>query len=142
MIARLSLSVAAMGLPAVATATTASPDPLDAGSLLRVFGSLALVLGLILGLMWLLRRSRALVARGGSSLRVLEVVSVGQRERVVLLAVDEQRVLLGVSAGRVEALHPIAPPSPQVQAAAETGGFAEALRRASRGGAGESVASS
>lgn len=108
-------------------------DPLSTGALLRVFGSLGVIIVAIFGLVWLLRRSGNLVRGKDSKLKVVDVLSLGQRERLVLVAVGDQQVLLGVSPGRVQAVHTL--DTPHVEAVAEppAGRFADALRRASAG---------
>jgi len=63
------------------------------------------VLGLIMGLAWLLKRSGRFQVAAGGGLRVLGGLSMGARERVVLLQVGETQLLLGVAPGRVQTLH-------------------------------------
>ncbi|MES1196809.1 MAG: flagellar biosynthetic protein FliO [Steroidobacter sp.] len=66
--------------------------------------ALALVLALIYGAAWLLRRVKTFNGVSKSSMNVVEAVSVGPKERVVLVRVKDQQVLLGVSPGRVNML--------------------------------------
>lgn len=105
-------------------------DPLSAETLWRVFGSLGAILVGIFALVWLLRRSGGLNRGRGGKMQVLDVLSLGQRERLVLVAVGEQQLVLGVAPGRVQAVHALAEP---VQALPEqpAGNFAELLRKAS-----------
>jgi flagellar protein FliO/FliZ len=87
------------------------------GDVLRIVGTLALVLGLILALAWLVRRVGPLGGATGS-MRVLGAVSVGQRERIVLVAVADRQLLVGVAPGSVRLLERfeeplVAPPEPE-----------------------------
>ena len=66
--------------------------------------ALALVLALIYGAAWLLRRVKSFNSVTKSSLNIVEAISVGPKERVVLVRVKGQEVLLGVSPGRVNVL--------------------------------------
>jgi len=66
---------------------------------------LALVLGLIVLASWLLRRFGAGPAASGSLIRVVTAASVGPRERVVLVEVQDTWLVLGVAPGRVSTLH-------------------------------------
>ncbi len=66
--------------------------------------ALSLVLALIYGSAWLLRRMRNLSGEGKQSMSVVEAISVGPKERVVLLRVRDKQVLLGVASGRVDML--------------------------------------
>lgn len=110
------------GLPASAWAGAAWAESavprLGWESLLGTLGGLLLVLGMILGMAWLLRRLGQLPGSGKGPLRILGGISVGTRERVLLVEVDEVRLVLGVAPGRVQTLH-VLPRS----------GFAETLER-------------
>ncbi len=112
------------------------PDPVGAGGLLQVFVALVLVLLLIVGMAWLMRRVSGFGQLGGGAIRVLAGVSVGQRERVVLVQVGEQQLLLGVAPGRVQTLHVLAEPI-AVGSGAPPGSesFAERLTSALKKGA-------
>jgi len=66
--------------------------------------ALALVLALIYGAAWLLRRVKNFNGITKNSMNVVEAISVGPKERVVLVRVKDQQVLLGVSPGRVNML--------------------------------------
>ncbi len=108
-------AMVAMLLPAAAAAVQEAaapvPEVVSAGSALQILAALLLVLGLILGMAWLLRRFGSLPGSGGSGpLRVLTSAMVGQRERVVLVQVGERQLLLGVAPGRVEMLHVLEQP--------------------------------
>ena len=74
-------------------------------SLLKVTGGLALVIVAILGFAWAYRRYGNLTPVSNDALRVIGGVSMGQKERVVLMQVGEEQILLGVSPGRIQRLH-------------------------------------
>lgn len=80
-------------------------DPLAMTSLWQLTLGMIAVLGLIMGLAWLLKRSGRFQVAAGGGLRVLGGLSMGARERVVLLQVGETQLLLGVAPGRVQTLH-------------------------------------
>ena len=89
---------------AAATAAPASATP-GLGSLTQVSLALALVLGLVFGLAWLLRRVRATRRPGAPGIDILAELALGPKERAVLLQVDRARLLVGVAAGQVRTLH-------------------------------------
>ncbi len=70
-------------------------------SLLRMLLGLGIVLLVIAGLVWLLKKSS--LGQGGvaGGLRVVSAVAVGPKERVVLVDVGETRLVLGVAPGHV-----------------------------------------
>jgi flagellar protein FliO/FliZ len=71
---------------------------------LQVVGGLAAVLLVIGAAAYVLRRSTLLRSAGGKRLNVIEAVSIGARDRLVLIDVDGQQVLVGISPGRIQAL--------------------------------------
>lgn len=75
---------------------------------LRLFLSLAAVIGLILVLAFVLRRLPGMGATRSGDLRVVGSIAVGSRERVVLVEADGNRMLIGVAPGRVQALYVLA----------------------------------
>jgi flagellar protein FliO/FliZ len=80
-------------------------SPLGADSLLSTVGGLLFVLAIIIGGAWLFKRYSQLPIGGKGIVRVLGGVSVGTRERVVVVEVENQRLLLGVAPGQVRTLH-------------------------------------
>jgi flagellar protein FliO/FliZ len=118
-------------LPVAALAADAPPAPLGAGSLLQVLVGLAVVLALLLGGAVLLRRLGRIPGLSNQAIRTVAAASVGTRERVVLLEVADQWVLIGVAPGQVRPLATL--PKGQLPAAPEPGptapGFAQVLQR-------------
>ncbi len=86
------------------TQAAAQATPTSAGSLLQVLLGLMIVLALMAGTAWVLKRMG--VAGGGSNqvAKVVGGVSVGNRERVVVVEVAGQWIVVGVAPGRVNAL--------------------------------------
>jgi flagellar protein FliO/FliZ len=72
----------------------------------RAVGGLVLVLALLGGFLWMLRRMQTGLRPGGLARRmqVLEVVSVGPRQKIALVRVGEREVLVGVSPNQLTAL--------------------------------------
>lgn len=83
-------------------AAEASPAPAD--SLGQMAFGLVVVIGLLLGLMWLLKRISG-PRSAAAGLRVLGAAPVGPRERVVLVEVAGKILVLGVAPGNVRTLH-------------------------------------
>lgn len=98
----LPFASAAEGTPAPAAA---QPGITPAGSMLQVLTGLTIVLLLLAGVVWMLRRMGTLRQHGPGAMRVLGAVAVGQRERVVLIEVAQTWLFVGVAPGSVSALH-------------------------------------
>ena len=122
-----ALAVAAA--PAAKAAVPAAHAPSSPG-LAGAFFALLLVLGLILGLAWLLKRmpGAGLGIRPSEQLRVVSMLSVGAKERVMVIEVGKEQLLIGVTAGGITALHTL--PEPLVVAPAPAlPNFAELLAK-------------
>ena len=78
----------------------------------QVAFSLLLVIGLILLAAWLLRRFAQLPGAQGQGVRVLSAVAVGRQEKILLLQVGGQQLLVGVTPSRISTLHVLAEPLP------------------------------
>lgn len=89
-------------LPALAAEPAAAPA--SAGSLLQVVFGLGIVLALMGGAAWVLKRMGMTGTGGHSVAKVIGGVSVGNRERVVVVEVADQWIVVGVAPGRVNAL--------------------------------------
>ena len=88
------------------TAPAVAPSSLFTGDyLLQVVGSFVVVILLLVGVLVLLKRFNGVSGQMSGNLRVLSSVSVGQRERAVLLQVGDQQVLVGVGPGNVRKIH-------------------------------------
>ncbi len=75
--------------------------------MLRFMGSMLLVLALLAGLLWGLKRLQAAtLIPGGAArqLQVIEAVSVGPRQKIALVRVGSREVLVGVSPANITAL--------------------------------------
>jgi flagellar protein FliO/FliZ len=99
-----ALAASVVGCPAIARAAAPAPDAANAGSLLQATLGLARVLALIIGVAWLARRFTPGAMRGGAPLTIVASQAVGQRERVVVVEVADQWLVLGVAPGHVSSL--------------------------------------
>lgn len=66
-------------------------------SILSLLLVLALVVGLLYASKWFMQRR----PRGGRRLRFIEAMAVGNKEKLVLVEVDDRQLLLGVSTHQV-----------------------------------------
>jgi flagellar protein FliO/FliZ len=135
-----TLPAALCGRDAVAQqAVNATPPQLfSAAYIAQVLGSLTLVFLAIFLVVFFLRRVNRIGGGPGGALRVLASASVGQRERVVLIEVGEEQLLIGVAPGNVRALHALQRPveAPGTRPAQVPADFASLLRSARSVGTG------
>ena len=110
------------------TVPAAASEPIRAygvSSMLQAGLGLALVLALIFLLAWAARRLGLQQPGSNRLLKVVASTMVGQRERVVVVAIGDTWLVLGVAAGQVRALHTLAAgPSSEAMAAPPGNGFA------------------
>jgi len=93
----------------VADAAEVAPiEPIGAWEIARVSGSLLVVVAVIVATAAGLKRLKSLHTAAGSHLKIIDGVSVSTRDRIVLLEVGDERILVGVSPGRIQALHVLA----------------------------------
>ena len=92
-------AVVAPATPPPATAAASS-----AGGLLQVVFGLLVVLGLLAGALWFLKRMGGGRFAPGSVVKIIGGVSVGNRERVMVIEVADQWIVIGVAPGRVSTL--------------------------------------
>lgn len=115
------LSVLIVGLMMLAgtamASETATNNSQIGGSLIRpgdylgqIMISLLLVLAIIFIGAWLVKRYGRFSAVADGQLRVLGMLSVGQKERIMLLQVGSQQLLVGVTPSRITRLHELAEP--------------------------------
>ncbi len=107
-----------------------SGDPMSSAYLLKLIVGLLMVLALIFVFAWAARKMRLTPAGQQGVIRVLSAISVGQRERIALIQVGEEQILVGLSPGRMQTLHAMKKPVElTMPPAAEEGGFAERLQQ-------------
>jgi flagellar protein FliO/FliZ len=125
----MGMSMAGVLASAHCVAATNPVEPSFAGGLAQTLLGLGVVLALIWGAAWLLRRLNVGAPSAGSAIRVLATQALGQRERVVLVEVADQWLVLGVAPGRVSALSTL-PKGALPPRAATPAPFASLLARA------------
>ncbi|NBA95778.1 flagellar biosynthetic protein FliO [Pseudomonas sp. R5(2019)] len=98
------------------------------GQLTQLLVGLLLVLGLIFLLAWLLRRVQNAAPRGRQVIDVIGTRALGPRDRLVLVQVGEEQILLSHTPGSITALHVLAKPvAPSDAARPATPEFAQRL---------------
>ena len=133
--------------PVFATQPTAPTPAISASPVTGMFGglqvlfSLGIVLAVIVGSAWLLRRFSPGQMGAGGAVKVIGGVALGPKERLVLVEIGETWLVLGVAPGQVNTLHTLAKPEGVIHAnEVPTGGehgFSGWLKKAMQGRKGE-----
>ncbi|TBU95479.1 flagellar biosynthetic protein FliO [Phytopseudomonas dryadis] len=85
--------------------TTMAGDGIG-GQLLQLLLGLLLVIGLIFLLAWLMRRVQRMGPRGsGQVIKIVATQALSPRDRLVLVQIGGEQVLLGLTPGRIASLH-------------------------------------
>ncbi|MHC8340351.1 flagellar biosynthetic protein FliO [Pseudomonas sp. HLT2-19-2] len=112
--ALLALPFSVLAAEPVATAATAAAPVVSSGvggQLTQLVFGLLLVLGLIFFLAWLLRRvQQAGPAGKGQVIELIGSRALGPRDRLMLVQVGNEQILLGLSPGTITALHVLKEP--------------------------------
>lgn len=118
-----------------ATLQEAAPvlQPVGSG-LVEVMLNLGLVIVAIVAFAWIVRRIQGATGHASGALRVAGALSVGPKERVLLIDVGERQLVVGVTPGSMRTLHvldePLTIATPGQDAC---GGFADRLARILKG---------
>ena len=80
-------------------------EPFSVVNMLNMVMGLVVVVALILGLAWVLKKYGRLPVNNQVEMKILGGLSLGTREKALLVQVEGQRFLLGVAPGRVNTLH-------------------------------------
>ncbi|MBO3275769.1 flagellar biosynthetic protein FliO [Pseudomonas schmalbachii] len=140
---RLVASLAALPLAGLASFAGAAENPAPAivhassapslitgsagAQLMQLLFGLVLVVALIFLLAWLVRRVQQVGPRGNQTIRLLASQALGPRDRLVLVQVGEEQILLGLTPGRITPLHVMQQPVHLPDAEPATPDFARNL---------------
>jgi flagellar protein FliO/FliZ len=85
-------------------AAKAAESAATAGSLFQVLFGLVVVLGLMGGLAWLLKRHGGVRMNATAPVKIVGGIPVGNREKILVIEVAGQWIVVGVAPGRVSTL--------------------------------------
>ncbi len=119
-----------IGLPLSVLAAAGKADTPVVGQIFQVIFALLLVLAVIVGAAWAMRRFSLVPGGTNSQMRVVSGVMVGSRERVVIVEVRDTWLVLGVTSEQVNLLHSLDKPLDVPETKSSTPQFAEWLQKA------------
>jgi flagellar protein FliO/FliZ len=103
-------------------------SPLSVASVAQLALSLAAIVALILAVSWVLKRLKLGTVRGRGDIAIIDQLALGPRERIVLVRVGESQVLVGIGAGGLTQLSPLATPIAVKNPPDDGAAFADRLR--------------
>jgi flagellar protein FliO/FliZ len=80
-------------------------DPMSGSYLMQLILGLFVVVLCIVALAWFAKKMNRFHSVANDSLKIISGISMGARERIVLLQVGDEQLLVGVSPGRINKLH-------------------------------------
>ena len=86
------------------TAGAAEPAAASSGNLLQALLGLGVVLGLMAAAAWALKRFGMVKAQSGTVVKIVGGLSIGSRERILVVEVADQWIVVGVAPGRISTL--------------------------------------
>ncbi len=106
----LAAPIMATAVEGTRPAYTPPPPIVSSGSIMQIIFSLLLVLAAVALVAWLLKRMNVARQGSGNLLKVLGGVAIGQRERIVLVEVNDTWLVVGVGTGQIRTLHTLEKP--------------------------------
>jgi flagellar protein FliO/FliZ len=106
---------------------------IDGPDILSLGLSMLIVVAAVIALGWLYSRLRFNGGGSGNLIRIVASRALGPKERLLVVEVADQTLLVGMTATQVQTLHTFDRPVAAEQANEEVTGFADRLRTALRG---------
>lgn len=79
-----------------------APDTL--GTLFSLGAGLVAVIAVIYGCAWIIRRMNGMTGMNNNAIKVVSVMAIGARERIALIEVGGQQILLGITPSAIRTL--------------------------------------
>ena len=112
----LALTLSLMLLVPAARAAEAAPEIrepvsiLDTGSLLQMLLALGVIIVLIVGLSFAIRRFNMFTAGSSAHIRIVGGLALSNKDRLLLVQVGNEQLLISASPGRVSKVHEMREP--------------------------------
>ncbi|MCP4429465.1 MAG: flagellar biosynthetic protein FliO [Gammaproteobacteria bacterium] len=85
-------------------------DPVSPSYMMKLTAGLLAVVAIIFIVAWMLKRFNLTQQSQNGLIRVIAGLPLGTRDRIVLLQVGNEQILVGLSPGRIEKLHTLSAP--------------------------------
>ena len=91
--------------PSLARGEAAPVPGVSSGTIIQTFIALAIVVGLLLGTAWFSRKVAGGKGFGQGGMKTLGGITLGPRERIVLVEVGDTWLVIGIVPGQIRTLH-------------------------------------
>jgi flagellar protein FliO/FliZ len=92
-------------IPTAVYAAETAPVGVSSGTYIQAALALALIVGLLAGTAWLARKVSGGKGFGQGGMKIVGGVAIGPRERIVLLEVGNEWLVVGIVPGQIRTLH-------------------------------------
>lgn len=82
-----------------------SDNPIGFSYVLQIIASFVAVIAFIIMLGWLMRKTGRFGAANNKTFRIVSSMSLGMREKIVLINVEGVNIVVGVAPGQIRTLH-------------------------------------
>lgn len=94
-----------VSLPLSLQAAESNAPGIPAGTYLQATLALLLIIGLLLGATWAARKVSGGKMFGQGNMRVISGIAVGPKERIILVEVEDNWLVIGIVPGQIRTLH-------------------------------------
>jgi flagellar protein FliO/FliZ len=119
----LRLLLPLLSTPLSALATESAQTGVSSSAYLQAALALALIVGLLAGTAWLARKMSGGKGFGQGGMKIVGGVALGPRERIVLIEIGNEWLVVGIVPGQIRTLHRLEkgapPPEESVSVTAE-----------------------
>lgn len=100
-------------------------DPVSPTYMMKLTLGLVAVVAIIFAIAWMLKRFNITQQSQSGIIKVVAGLPLGTRDRIVLLQVGSEQILVGLSPGRMEKLHTLSDPVKVEEIKPQTASFAQ-----------------
>lgn len=90
-----------------------SADPINPAYMVKLLLSLSVVVGLIFALAWMVKKYNVMPSLNGGPIKILSSLALNSRDRIALLEVGEEQILVSISPGKISKIHELKIPLKQ-----------------------------
>jgi len=101
----LSLLVTGQVVAAEVAPQLPAVDVMSSAYLMKLLSALLFIIVLIFGFAWLMKKMQLTQHSSNGLIRIVAAISVGQRDRIALIQVGDEQILVSMSPGKIKKLH-------------------------------------